>query len=296
MNESSFKSCPLCNEKNSIECIGDIYGKWSRKYFTLLRCKVCFYAYLADPLICYNQIYNEDYYSGFGADPLVNYLHELENPRDSVRRFEWDGIIKILLDLVGSENSKRWLDYGCGNGCLVREGISRGWNTIGYDEGWITNMAQSRGIPILNKNELDNLENQFDIITAIEVFEHLVDPVSELKKIRKLIKKGGVLFFTTGNARPYHNNLLNWSYASIPEVHVGFFEPKTIATALEKAGFKPYWPGYLPGYSNIIKFKILKVMRYKHEPLWAKIMPWHVLSRLVDAYYGVTRHPVGIAI
>ena len=76
------------------------------------------------------------------------------------------------------------------------------------------------------------------MVTAIEVIEHTLDPLAELRTIRGLLRPGGLLFLTTGNAAPFASDLLRWSYI-VPEIHVSFFEPDTLERALVKCGFRP---------------------------------------------------------
>ena len=53
------------------------------------------------------------------------------------------------------------------------------------------------------KNNNENSENKFDIITAMEVIEHVNDPCEFLKELNYLLKKNGILFLSTIN----RNNL-----------------------------------------------------------------------------------------
>ena len=78
----------------------------------------------------------------------------------------------------------------------------------------------------------------FDVVTAIEVIEHTIDPLAELRTIRKLLRSGGLLFLTTGNAEPFASRLLRWPYI-VPEIHVSFFEPRTLEYAFASARSGP---------------------------------------------------------
>ena len=97
------------------------------------------------------------------------------------------------------------------------------------------------GIPVVDPDGLAALRGTFDVVTAIEVIEHVADPVPFLSGLRDLLRPGGLLFLTTGNAAPHRDDLARWNYV-IPEIHVSFFEPRTLERALIAAGFRPSRP------------------------------------------------------
>jgi SAM-dependent methyltransferase len=131
-------------------------------------------------------------------------------------------------------------------------------------------------------------------VTAIEVIEHVVDPVSELRRMAALLRPGGVLFLTTGNAAPYAERLREWRYV-IPEIHVSFFEPRTLRLALEKAGLRPDEPGFGPGWTDIVRFKVLKNLRRRSISPLDRFVPWPLVARLLDRRLQLAAHPIGRA-
>src|SRR5262249_15008950 len=99
-------------------------------------------------------------------------------------------------------------------------------------------------------------------------------------------------FCTTGNAQPFRGRLLGWRYV-IPEVHVSFFEPETLAYALRLAGFRPQFQEFLPGFVDIIRFKILKNLRVRRASRWEQLLPCGALPRLADLRLQISAHPIG---
>jgi SAM-dependent methyltransferase len=260
----------------------------SVRQFELATCESCGFSFVTNPREDYEAVYDAAYYRGEGADPLVDYVFELEHPASTIRRYEWQGILERVTSLMPSAPQGRWLDYGCGTGGLVRYLRSHGVDATGFEQGWCVPRLKEAGVPLLSEGD------QFDVVTAIEVIEHVADPVSILEGVRRLLRPSGLLFLTTGNAFPYRGRLASWGYV-MPDVHISFFEPKTLGLALEKAGFEPATPGYGAGWDKIIRFKVLKTLGFKRTNLAEKVLPWPVLARVVDRRLGVTAHPVGWA-
>jgi len=275
--------------------VGRSWGKYSKSFYTIRHCCRCRFSFVANPCTDFEKIYSAGYYSGRGADPLVDYVFELEHPRNTIRQYEWQGVLQFIRSLVSLGPDTKWLDFGCGNGGLVRYVSERApCQIVGFEEGLIRDAAIAMKIPILDKTHLATRANEFDIVTAIEVLEHAVDPLHELTRIRRLLKTGGLLFLTTGNARPFRNRLLSWRYI-IPEIHISFFEPETMASAMILAGFRPEFRNYSPGFANIIRFKVLKNLRARRPHVFEKILPWGILARLIDLRYKFSGHPIGWA-
>ena len=135
-------------------------------------------------------------------DPTSEFrpLHEI-NPL----RLEW---INALAPLVG----KRVLDVGCGGGILAEAIAKKGANVKGID---LSEKA-------LKVAELHSLESevqvsyeliaaealaareagQYDVVTCMEMLEHVPDPSAIVQACATLVKPGGRLFFSTLNRNP----------------------------------------------------------------------------------------------
>jgi 2-polyprenyl-3-methyl-5-hydroxy-6-metoxy-1,4-benzoquinol methylase len=286
--------CPICGAA-SLQ-LGEKIGHHARTSFLLFRCPDCRFAFVDPPWSGMWQAYNEEYYEGHGIDPSVDYLFELEAPGETIRFYEWKGFAELIGGLIRLNSRTRWLDYGCGNGGLVRYLRERGIaDAAGFDHGWIAAHSRKLGIPVLTEEELSGQDGEFDVITMLEVIEHVVDPVAVLKHARRLLKPGGILYLTTGNAKPYRNCLPAWRYV-IPEIHVSYFEPRTLETALTRAGFRPEYQIRPRGYADILRFKILKNIGIRKRGLLERAVPWRAVSFLADLRYQVTYHPYGVAV
>ncbi|WP_111656326.1 bifunctional 2-polyprenyl-6-hydroxyphenol methylase/3-demethylubiquinol 3-O-methyltransferase UbiG [Isoalcanivorax indicus] len=107
---------------------------------------------------------------------------------------------------------QRAIDIGCGGG-LVSEGMAlRGATVTGIDLGEaplaVARLhAQKSGVEVeylaVSAEEIaDERAGQYDVVTCLEMLEHVPDPASVVAACAKLAKPGGKLFFSTINRNP----------------------------------------------------------------------------------------------
>lgn len=121
-------------------------------------------------------------------------------------RLEW------IKGLVGGLHDKTVLDVGCGGGILA-EGMARaGAKVTGIDlADKSLRVAKlhglESGVPVTYRNisaEDMALEQPqtFDVVTCMEMLEHVPDPGSIVRACSTLVKPGGWVFFSTLNRNP----------------------------------------------------------------------------------------------
>jgi len=127
-------------------------------------------------------------------------LHEI-NPL----RLQW---IDGLAPLPG----KRVLDVGCGGGILSEAMAERGAEVTGIDlSDKALKVAQLhllesgrqveyRKVPV--ETLAQEQPGSFDVVTCMEVLEHVPDPASQVEACARLLKPGGHAFFATINRNP----------------------------------------------------------------------------------------------
>lgn len=282
-------SCKIC-EGRSV-AIGVKSGAVIKRDFHLVRCESCGYVSVADPCTDYARLYDEDYYRGLGADPLVDYAAELDHPDQTIRHYEWRGLVALMRGQLGRDKGLRWLDHGSGAGGLVRYACGVGMDAVGFDTGAFAPRARERGVPMISADELDASTNAFDVVTMIEVIEHVVDPIALLRQVARVLRPGGLLFVTTGNVAPKQRDVLSWAYV-IPDIHVGYFTPRSLSLAYERVGLRVVPGHYGPGWTDILRFKILKNLHVRSRSVVEAVLPWPILARLADRHVGVTAQPM----
>jgi 2-polyprenyl-6-hydroxyphenyl methylase/3-demethylubiquinone-9 3-methyltransferase len=107
---------------------------------------------------------------------------------------------------------KRVLDIGCGGGILAEALTRKGANVTGID---MAEMSLKVAKMHLYESQLEvdyqlttaeafseNNVGAFDVVTCLEMLEHVPDPESVIASAAKLLKPGGDLFFSTINRNP----------------------------------------------------------------------------------------------
>jgi 2-polyprenyl-6-hydroxyphenyl methylase/3-demethylubiquinone-9 3-methyltransferase len=147
---------------------------------------------------------------------------------------------------------KKVLDVGCGGGILCEGMAQRGAKVTGIDMGEAPLSVASlhlheSGLDIdYQKSTAEDFaqqhSDQYDIVTCLEMLEHVPDPSSVVSACAKLVKPGGQLFFSTINRNPK-----SYLFAVIGAEHLlrmipkgthdygKFIKPSELAACLRKA-------------------------------------------------------------
>lgn len=97
-----------------------------------------------------------------------------------------------LFPLCGQINlGSRILDYGCGNGKLLRDLQIFGFRNLTGADKFIDTETFTKGL-VIYRRDLDEFDEGFDLIMLHHSFEHLPDPRFSLTAIRRLLNPGGI--------------------------------------------------------------------------------------------------------
>ena len=112
-------------------------------------------------------------------------------------------------DHAGALNGKRIVDIGCGGGILSESMAAKGADVLGIDMGE-TPLSVAKLHKLESGVELEyrqctaeslaeEMPHSFDVVTCMEMLEHVPDPASVIKACATLVKPGGKVFFSTIN-------------------------------------------------------------------------------------------------
>ena len=244
-------------------------------------------------------LYDEQYYTGEGIDTSVNYAQESAEPDRTIRWFEFEGIHGLVRKHLATGSALRWLDYGCGTGALLRFVQSHDPCLIaeGFDASSAARSLAGDGtVHLVSAIDLETHRTQFyDVVTAIEVLEHIEYPLPALRTIAKVLKPGGMFFQTTGNRGSLAARCLGarWSYL-LPEIHISIFNREAMVFALESAGLEPRFLPYDRHWAGVLKFKTLKGLGRTSRAPWMEASPWTCVTWVMNRLYGINRLPMAV--
>jgi 2-polyprenyl-3-methyl-5-hydroxy-6-metoxy-1,4-benzoquinol methylase len=170
------------------------------------------------------------------------------------------------------------LDVGAGSGILVEAAMQMGFKCKGVEPSkWLQGIAERDGLPVV-AGTMDQLplEERFNVITLIDVIEHVEDPLGLLYSCKDHLEKGGVLAVVTPDCGSLAARLLGWRWWHYRVAHVNYFNRGTLKNALLAAGFIPrrFWR---PGWYFTLDYLTKRLEAYL--PHW--LLPSLVMCRRI---------------
>jgi SAM-dependent methyltransferase len=221
MAADQSRACPACRESKS-EALGRA-GDFDIRSCT--RCKTLFTSCLP------------------GAAASTDYASFYADGRDiDVPDFVLDQLRALVRSLAPYRTTARWLDIGCGSGTLLRAAGAEGWDAVGTEIApAIVDAMRADGLDarLGLTEELDLPSGSFDIVSAIEVLEHVREPDDLIAEAARLLRPGGALYVTTPHGRGISSRLLgtHWSVVAPPE-HLQLFSSGGIRSAISRGGLR----------------------------------------------------------
>jgi 2-polyprenyl-3-methyl-5-hydroxy-6-metoxy-1,4-benzoquinol methylase len=203
--------------------------------YRLARCKECSMVWDHVPPENVLSQYDKTYF--INENPKGGYANYFEGMRVNKKTFS-----QRLERIQQKYGNGKLLDVGCALGDCLVEAKKLGWKDAKGLEvaDYAYKAAKDRGLDV-QKGTLEKdtfKKNTFDVVTYQDVIEHIEDPVQELKKAKRVLKPGGVIFLVTPDVGGLWEKLLGkWWYHYKPGEHIMYFSQKSLREALEKAGY-----------------------------------------------------------
>jgi 2-polyprenyl-3-methyl-5-hydroxy-6-metoxy-1,4-benzoquinol methylase len=164
-----------------------------------------------------------------------DYLVERQGRRDL---FGW-----VLDEMDGFlVPGRRLLEIGSNVGLFLQVASERGYDAKGVEPSrWAVDLGRTRFGVDLAQGTVDDLSepaSSADAVVMLDVLEHLVDPVSDLSKLRGMLKPTGLLALSTINLAGLHGRLRDGRWPWFIRPHLHYFTPETLDATLHTAGFR----------------------------------------------------------
>ncbi|MEK7464422.1 MAG: methyltransferase domain-containing protein [Patescibacteria group bacterium] len=183
----------------------------------------------------------------------------------------------ILQKLIPKEKSIAILDFGCGNGFILREmmKINPDARYVGVDVSRVAIAEARQVLPNLDFHEIEDgapvplKDSSVDFIFSSEVIEHIYDTENAVREWSRILKPGGKVLLTT----PYHGFLKNLlitifgfdKHFNPTGPHVRFFSKKTLFNLLEKNKLMVEGCGYYGRFYPISHSIFVLAKKLAHE-------------------------------
>jgi SAM-dependent methyltransferase len=203
--------------------------------FDIVRCRRCGLGYVNPRLTARaaQAQYDADYYAG---GSYTDYAAERAGYE---KTFEYR-LAKIERGLGGRG---RILDVGCAYGFFLAVAARRGWEAHGIDvaEDAVRYARETLGLSAQTSTLSDApfADGYFDAAVMNDTFEHVSDPLCELRQVFHFLRPGGIIALVTQDSRGPAVRLLGRRWPQWkPREHLYYYTRPTLCALLAEAGFE----------------------------------------------------------
>jgi SAM-dependent methyltransferase len=282
--------CRLCGNEHSI-----------KKYtinrfdppFLINECAKCGFLFQdagGDPGRAYS-FYDEGYYTGTGAYTYID-----ERKEEEACRVVWKKRVSKWMkwDRSGKPGGS-FLDVGCSFGGLMKVAEESGLKPYGievslYSGAFAKKRFGGDSIFIGSVEDVKLPENEFSIVSLIEVIEHVHDIRKAIGNIYASMKKGGVLIIQTADMEGLQAKLYGKKYGYFLPGHLSYFSRNNLAGLLKSAGFSRI--KFIGGVEFGLLSKLIKsgygFKKWTDYLRWIKISTYHLISKAAFGRFHMT--------
>ena len=227
--------CPLCKHTRADIFYPPLSSKSaeyspsgnSREQGAIVRCKACNVIY-KDPFpdsVTLKKGYEEsidEQYLALLPERRATFAHVLS----TVERYRTGG---------------RILDVGCAEGTLLALARENGWDVSGVEPNkhFVRWAKKNYNLKILQGSVYNAKlrKKSYDVITLLDVIEHVHDPRAFLRRCYELLAPGGVIFISTPDIGSPIARIMRRRWFYILSIHVFYFTRQTLSNILRKVGY-----------------------------------------------------------
>lgn len=198
-----YPACPLCAGVSAPLGLADCvrHPLWHAplpRQLAWQRCTAC------------GHVHTRHYWTPAGLQALFRQANESQvaglSDRLGLGRAVWSPVVERVVRLFGGyaaflarSERCRWLDVGCGDGSLVATAADYGFAAHGLDARLeVVRRMQALGLSAELGNLVESAPGEaFDVVSLMDVIEHLPYPRQALARVAALLRPGGLLVIST---------------------------------------------------------------------------------------------------
>lgn len=224
-----MERCPLCSSQN-LKDIFAING------FAISKCRRCRFYFVRNEMTAEEVA---EYYK-YGDDNVYIDNSNLDNLSFYYK--------KLKAEIEKRTQSGKILDIGCSGGHFLD--VMTGWDRYGIEISPASLIAREKYGAHVSQDTLHRGQwaaGFFDVITLLDSFDHMQNPLDVLSICRELLKPGGLIVVKVHDISSLFARACGSRYyALLPPYHLSYFSPSTLRFALQKRDFSPVGHMYVP--------------------------------------------------
>ena len=231
------------NYKNSfnysseeVSCLGCGNHHFSYPYINkfrwLLQCKSCGFMFVhpqptKEEL---DEIYSENYFDEWGSKEAKDALRKIKKMTYESQLVEIEKIQKIYTVL----------DIGCGLGYSLDAAKEQGYKVAGVEsnQSVVSEIRKRHEQVYTDLNEVLELRKKYDLVTLMEVLEHLPDLPKFFSQLHQMTHENSLVMLTTIDADSGRAKFLKDGWYHIHHDHLWYFTPRICTELFERNGFQ----------------------------------------------------------
>jgi SAM-dependent methyltransferase len=222
-------NCPYCTQIGKDVCKIDSYS--------IVHCSDCNIAFTFPPPVIPDYTDLDFHSAAAKSDDATEKLTEVSDlPHD------WKWMIAIQRKMAEHhlQKNKRILEIGCGEGILLAELSTLGFDVTGIEPSRsASRRAAQRGLKVLNGSFPEtNPEGKFDLVIMSQVLEHIFDIETFIESLKSLTSAENLLFTQTNFRGLIPRFLGQQWYAWVPDQHYWHFTLKGLTKILSRHNFE----------------------------------------------------------
>ena len=174
-------------------------------------------------------------------DEVVKYYVDLEDTEyENTRRERKLQEERLVRYFKRYKDTGTLLDIGAGNGIMVEIATESGYHAEGIEPSkWLQKKAQNLGL-LVHQGIFPHPKTPgpYDVITLVDVIEHVTEPGSLLCDIKNALAHNGIFVLVTPDVNSYVAKILGFKWWHYRIAHIGYFNKKNLTQLLVASGFE----------------------------------------------------------